>query len=123
MLGARKQRCLERSVAVSLAALVPPDHFYRHLEAKLDLSFVREVVRDQYATIGRPSIDPVVFFKLQLILFVESIRSERKLLEVASLNLAHRRSGPSSRGEARLRCSARGRCRAAARAFPAQSWR
>src|SRR5919204_1418511 len=90
MLGPRKRRGLDRSVVVSLEALVPPDHFYRHLEAKLDLSFVRELVRDLYAAIGRPSIDPVVFFKLQLIMFFEGIRSERRLIEVARLNLAHR---------------------------------
>ena len=90
MLGPRKRRGLDRSVVVSLEALVPPDHFYRHLEARLDLAFVRELVRDRYAAMGRPSIDPVVFFKLQLILFFEGIRSERNLLEVASLNLAHR---------------------------------
>src|SRR5205823_2199520 len=39
---------------------------------------------------GRPSIDPIVFFKLQLIMFFEGIRSERRLIEVARLNLAHR---------------------------------
>jgi hypothetical protein len=32
----------------------------------------------------------VVFFKLQLVMFFEGIRSERKLVETASLNLAHR---------------------------------
>jgi hypothetical protein len=32
----------------------------------------------------------VVFFKLQLVMFFEGIRSERKLIETASLNLAHR---------------------------------
>jgi hypothetical protein len=69
---------------------VPRDHFYRQLEAKLDLGFVREVVRDLYEPTGRPSIDPVVFFKLQLIMFFEGIRSERQLIEVARLNLAHR---------------------------------
>jgi transposase len=90
MLGPRKLRGLDRPVVVSLEALVPPEHFYRHLESKLDLSFVRELVRDHYAAMGRPSIDPVVFFKLQLILFFEGIRSERKLIETASLNLAHR---------------------------------
>ena len=37
-----------------------------------------------------PSIDPVVFFKLQLVMFFEGIRSERQLIETASLNLAHR---------------------------------
>ena len=36
------------------------------------------------------SVDPAVFFRLQLILFFEGLRSERKLMETASLNLAHR---------------------------------
>jgi transposase len=39
---------------------------------------------------GRPSIDPVVFFKLQLITFFEGIRSERQLMEMVNVNLAHR---------------------------------
>jgi transposase len=90
MLGPPKMRCLDRPVAVSVEELVPRDNFYRHLEAKLDLVFVRELVRDRYAHVGRPSIDLVVFFKLQLVMFFEGIRSERKLIEVASLNLAHR---------------------------------
>ena len=90
MLGPPKARCLDRSVLVSLEALVPQDHFYRYLEAHLDLSFVRDWVAACYAAGGRPSIDPVVFFKLQLIMFFEGIRSERHLLELASLNLAHR---------------------------------
>jgi transposase len=68
--------------------LIPQDHFYRHLEAKLDLGFVREWAKEFYAERGRPSIDPVVFFKLQLVMFFEGIRSERKLIETASLNLA-----------------------------------
>ncbi len=68
----------------------PPTHFSRHLEAKLDLSFVREWARELYADRGRPSIDPVVFFTLQLVMVLEDIRSERQLIETASLNLAHR---------------------------------
>jgi len=71
--------------------LVPTDNFYRQLETKLDLSFVRELVQDCYAArIGRPSIDPVTFFKLHLIMFFEGIRSERQLMETVNLNLAHR---------------------------------
>jgi transposase len=50
--------------AISLDELVPPDHFYRHLEQVLDLSFVHGLVQDRYAAGGRPSVDPVVFFKL-----------------------------------------------------------
>ena len=63
MLGPAKSRRLDAPIAVSLEDLVPQDNFYRHLEAKLDLGFVREWVRDVYAERGRPSIDPVVFFK------------------------------------------------------------
>src|SRR5205809_96573 len=90
MLGPPKLRALDHPVTVSLEQLVPANHFYRHLDAMLDLDFVRDWVRERYADRGRPSIDPVVFFKLQLIMFFEGIRSERKLVEVASLNLAHR---------------------------------
>ncbi|HEU5425094.1 MAG TPA: IS1182 family transposase [Nitrolancea sp.] len=90
MLGPPKGRCLDRPVLVSLEGLVPAGHFYRHLEAALDLDVVREWVAGCYAERGRPSIDPVTFFKLQLIMFFEGLRSERRLLETASLNLAHR---------------------------------
>ena len=58
---------------VSVEQLVPQDHFYRHVERTLDLSFVREFVHETYAGKGRPSIDPVVFFKLQLVMFFEGI--------------------------------------------------
>jgi transposase len=90
MLGPVKPRRLDEPIAVSLDDLVPQDHFYRHLETKLDLTFVREWVRECYAERGRPSIDPVIFFKLQLVMFFEGIRSERQLIATASLHLAHR---------------------------------
>jgi transposase len=76
--------------AVSLEDLVPQDHFYRHLERALDLSFIHDLVRDAYATGGRPSIDPVVFFKLQLVVFFEGIRSERHLMRLVADRLSVR---------------------------------
>ena len=85
-----KCRRLDQPVAVSLEDLVPRSNFYRHLETKLDLSFVRDWTRELYADRGRPSIDPVEFFKLQRVMVFEGIRSERKLIETANLNLAHR---------------------------------
>ena len=90
MLGPPKVRRVDRPVVASLEALVPQDNFYRHLARVLDLAFVRELVRDRYAAGGRPSLDPVVFFQLQLILFFEGLRSERLLMATASLHLAHR---------------------------------
>ncbi len=90
MLGPEKVRALDRPILLSLEQLVPASNFYRHLDATLDLGFVRDWVKERYAANGRPSIDPVVFFKLQLLMFFEGLRSERQLIELASLNLAHR---------------------------------
>ena len=89
MMG-KKDRSFSALPSVTLEDLVPADHFYRHLERTLDLSFVRDLVRETYADIGRPSIDPVVFFKLQLILFFEGLRSERHLMQVVADRLSLR---------------------------------
>jgi transposase len=85
-----KERSFAPLINVSLEELVPQDHFYRHLERTLDLSFVREFVHETYAGGGRPSIDPVVFFKLQLVMFFEGIRSERQLMRHAADRLSVR---------------------------------
>jgi transposase len=71
MLGPATCRDLDQPVVVSLDDLVPADHFYRHLNAQLDLSFVRDWARDASPGIGRPSIDPVVFCKLYLLMVLE----------------------------------------------------
>src|SRR3954447_6410793 len=89
MMG-RKAREVTARHTVSLEDLVPADDFYRHLDRVLDLAFVRELVRDTYAPVGRPSIDPVVFFRLQLLLFFEGLRSERQLLRVVADRLSLR---------------------------------
>src|SRR6266700_7255645 len=85
-----KERQFAPLINVSLEALVPQDHFYRHLEKSLDLSFVRAFVQKTYAGGGRPSIDPIVFFKLQLVMFFEGIRSERLLMRHAADRLSVR---------------------------------
>src|ERR687893_3185288 len=85
-----KVRCFAPLVNVSLEDLVPQDHFYRHVERTLDLTFVRDLVTSCYAPLGRPSVNPVVCFKLQLAMFFEGIRSERQLVEVAADRLSLR---------------------------------
>ncbi len=75
---------------LSLEELVPNDHLYRRLEKALDLSFVRDLARPLYAKGGRPSVDPVVFFKLQLVMFFEDLRSERQLMRVVADRLSLR---------------------------------
>src|SRR5258708_8187982 len=89
MMGS-KERHFAPLINVSLEELVPADHFYRHLERSLDLSFARQFVQETHASKGRPSVDPVVFFKLQLVMFFEGIRSDRQLMRHAADRLSVR---------------------------------
>jgi transposase len=82
MMGIKERESRPLPSNLSLEEFVPKDNFYRCLEEQLDLSFVRELVADRYAVMGRTSIDPVVFFRLQLVMFFEDIRSERGLMEM-----------------------------------------
>jgi transposase len=88
MMGTKTRGFATLPQDISLEDLVPEDHFYRRLEARLDLSFVRELVRPLYAGGGRPSVDPVVFFKLQLVMFLEDLRSERQLMRAVADRLS-----------------------------------
>ena len=90
MMGIKERRFDPLPYEISLEDLVPKDNFYRRLDAALDLSFVRDMVRPLYARGGRPSVDPVVFFRLQLVMFFEDLRSERQLMRVAADRLSVR---------------------------------
>lgn len=67
--------------AYTIEDLVPQNHFLRKLEAALDLSFVREETRCLYSKIGRPSVDPVMLVKYELLGYLYGLRSERKTEE------------------------------------------
>jgi transposase len=90
MMGTKERNFQPLPEDISLEDLVPEDNFYRRLQQKLDLSFLRELVEDLYAASGRPSVDPEVFFRLQLVMFYEGIRSERELMRIVSERLSVR---------------------------------
>ena len=90
MMGIKERNFQTLPEDLSLETLVPKDNFYRRLEEKLDLSFIRELVQPLYARGGRRSVDPVVFFKLQLMMFFEDLRSERQLMEMVADRLSLR---------------------------------
>src|SRR5215204_6229491 len=90
MMGTKERNFRSLPEDISLEDLVAEDNFYRRLQEKLDLSFVRELVKDLYAHSGRPSVDPEVFFRLQLVMFHEGIRSERELMRIVSDRLSAR---------------------------------
>ena len=77
----------ERQLLFSLSAHVPEHNFYRRLKDRIDLSFLYELTAPFYGKCGQQSIDPVVFFKLCLISYLENITSDRRLIEHCSLRL------------------------------------
>lgn len=69
---------------VHLDELVPKDNFYRQLDATLDLHFVYDATAIYYGDEGQESIDPVVFFKICLVGYLNNINSDRRLIEYCS---------------------------------------
>jgi transposase len=77
----------EKELRFSLSAHVPGRNFYRRLKQRLDLSFLYGLTAPYYGCCGQHSIDPVVFFKLCLVGYLENIISDRKLIEHCGLRL------------------------------------
>ena len=76
---------------VSLEQMVPKDHLLRQIDTAIDFNKVYEFVEELYCKDnGRPSIDPVVLFKIVLIQHIYGIRSLRRTLEEIGMNMAYR---------------------------------
>jgi transposase len=70
-----------------LSDRVPADNFYRRLKQILDLHWLYKATRNYYGTEGQQSIDPVVFFKLMLIGYLENLGSDRRIISMVSLRM------------------------------------
>nr|WP_229740831.1 IS1182 family transposase [Ornithinibacillus halotolerans] len=76
---------------ICIEELVPEDHQLRKVEKYIDFSFILDIVRPFYCEDnGRPSIDPIVLFKMMLIGYLYGIRSERQLEKEIKVNVAYR---------------------------------
>lgn len=71
-------------VSVTLDDLVPEDNFYHRLDVTLDLSILSSETRGYYEQEGQVSIDPLVFFKLLMIGYLNNLTSDRHLDTYAS---------------------------------------
>lgn len=63
----------QRFNSVGLSDRVPENNFYRRLKGVLDLDFLYPLTNGYYGDSGRKSIDPVVYFKLYLVGYLENI--------------------------------------------------
>jgi transposase len=80
----RKDMIPKMLYQVHLDDLVPKDNFYRLLDRELDLRFLYRETAKYYGYEGQESIDPVVFFKICLVGYLNNINSDRKLVEYCS---------------------------------------
>jgi transposase len=77
--------------SIDLESFVAEDHFLRQIDRVLDLKFVRALTAARYADgQGRPSIDPEVFFRMQLVAYFYGITTDRRLCEDVRYHLAYR---------------------------------
>ena len=74
----------------NLESMVPDNHLLNRIGKLISFEFVRDKTKSYYSHTGKPSIDPIVLVKMLLIGYLFDIRSERKLIEEISLNLAYR---------------------------------
>ena len=70
-----------------LSERVPKRNFYRRLKEVLDLDFLYRLTKSYYGESGQKSIDPVVFFKLCLVGYLENIISDRHLIQHSSMRM------------------------------------
>lgn len=74
----------------TIEELVPQNHEVRKLENAIDWNFIYPMVENLYSPNGRPSIDPVVLFKMIFINYCFGYNSMRKTCREIEVNLAYR---------------------------------
>lgn len=76
---------------VRIEDLIQPEHLLRKIDRVLDLGFIRGMTRKLYCEEnGRPSIDPEVYFRLQILAYIYGIESDRQLCDEVRVNIAYR---------------------------------
>jgi transposase len=69
--------------------LLPKKHLLRLINEALDLSFIYRLTKPYYfLNNGRNSIDPILYFRIQLIAYFFNISSERRVCHDLKFNLA-----------------------------------
>lgn len=76
---------------ISIEDLVPKNHILRDIDRAINFDFIYDEVSDLYCTDnGRPSVDPVVLFKIILLQYTFGIRSMRQTIKEIEVNMAYR---------------------------------
>ena len=74
----------------TLEELVPSDHPVRIYDKAIDWKFIYPLVENLYSATGKPSIDPIVLFKIVFLNYIDGIHSIRKTCERCKTDVAYR---------------------------------
>jgi transposase len=83
----KKQYTEQLFKSFQLSQRVPEDNFYRRLKDLLNLQWLYKETKQYYGSEGQQSIDPVVFFKLILIGYLENLGSDRRIINTVSMRM------------------------------------
>ena len=76
---------------ITMEEIVSQDGLFRKMDKYIDFTFIYDEVKDLYCdNNGRPSIDPVVLFKLVFIQALDGIKSMRKTCEKIKVDAEYR---------------------------------
>jgi transposase len=89
MITKTNQKAHEMSFII-LETYVPENHLLRKIDQSIDFRFIYDLVEPLYSRIGRPSIDPIILFKLLFINHLYGYNSMRRTMEETKVNLAYR---------------------------------
>ena len=78
MMG-RKKFNMKQHHNLCLDDFIKPGNIYRKIDETIDFQFIYDLAKDIYSCTGQPSLDPVVFFKIELVGFLEGIHEDRAL--------------------------------------------
>lgn len=77
-------------IILDIDSMVPENHLLRRIKDSINFDFIYEKAAPYYSNVGRKAIAPVILMKMLLIGYLYGIKSERRLEEEISLNLAYR---------------------------------
>jgi len=77
-------------IITDISTFVPRNHLLRKINELVDFNFIYEKMSPYYSKTGHPSVDPVCMIKMLIIGYLYGIKSERRLEEEVTFNLAYR---------------------------------
>lgn len=87
----KKENVQNQLILQTMEELVPEDSMFRKIDKYINFKFIYDEVKEMYCLDnGRPSIDPVILFKLVFIQALDGLKSMRKTCEKIKVDAEYR---------------------------------